>query len=555
MTQLRTHVLAAGKAFGNTFRNPALRRLELAAMGSLLGSWSYFVALMVYAYQRGGPREVAAVSVIRLLPAAILSPVLSTLADRFPRRRVMVSSDLVRAALMGSAAAVIATRGSEWVVFALVGVTVVAGTPFRPAEAALLPAVARTPAELTAANVVANTMESVAVFVGPAIGGFLLAATDTDIVFALNGASFVWSALLVLGIRASEPVAERRRQEGDHGFAREVTEGLRFIVADRNVGTLVGLYIGQTLIAGALSVLIVVTALDVLKGGAADVGLLNAAIGVGGIVGGIVALALAVRERLGTDFALGLILYGAPLVLVGAVPNIGAAVIALGVVGLGNSLVDIAAVTLLQRIVPDEVLARVLGAMEGLLLGSIGLGAVAAPLLVDSFGARAALLIAGAVLPVLGALAVPWSRSLDAVAEEPPFARLLRDVEILAPLPPATLEQLARALVEVRLPAGATVIRASEPGDRFYILEDGVVEIEGNVFGPGSSFGEIALLRDVPRTATVTAHTDVTLHALERDEFLAAVTGHEPSSAAAEAIIANRLGELRAGLTTEPGAA
>jgi MFS family permease len=317
------------------------------------------------------------------------------------------------------------------------------------------------------------------------------------------------------------------------------------------VRLLVGLYTGQTLIAGTLSVLVAVTALELFHKGGSTVGLLYAAIGVGGLVGGTVALALAQRGRLATDFGLGLALFGAPFALIGAVPHYAAALFALGLLGVGNSLVDISAVTLLQRIVPDEVLGRVLGVLQGLMLGSIGVGALVAPLLIHAFHPRATLVIVGAVLPVL--TAVGWRRllSIDAAAPEPPAVALLRGVDILAPLPLSTLEQLASTLAEVHMPAGSLVIRQGEPGDRFYIVEDGVVEIEGNFFGPGSSFGEIALLRDVPRTATVTAHTDLILQALERAEFLAAVTGNEPSNAAGEAVIARRLGELRGDLTTE----
>jgi MFS family permease len=239
------------------------------------------------------------------------------------------------------------------------------------------------------------------------------------------------------------------------------------------------------------------------------------------------------------------------LLLIAAAPNLVAALVALAVVGIGNSLVDIAAVTLLQRTVPDEVLARVLGLVEGILLGSIGLGALAAPLLIDAFGPRAALVAAGALLPVVCAVGWPQLRRLDVTAPTPALVELLRGVEILAPLPPATLERLAASLVEVRLQAGATVIQAGEPGDRFYVVGEGEVEIAGNVSGPGSSFGEIALLRDVPRTATVTARTDVHLYALQREVFIAAVTAAEPSIAAADAVIARKLDQARAELATE----
>ncbi len=552
-------LLTSAQALAGTFRNPGLRRLQLAWVGSILGTWSYFVALAVYAYAHGGAGAVALIGVLRMLPAAILAPFLATLADRFPRRLVMVGSDLVRATLMSAAAASIALGGPAWIVYALVTVSTVAGTPFSPARAALLPLLSRTPAELTSANVASSTLESVGSFLGPAIGGFLLAATNAETVFALNAASFLWSAALVVGISAGiptpkqPPLASRAHDpEGEpptHTVDRGLSEGFRTILGDRDIGTLVALYAAQTLVAGALGVLVVVTALDLLHGGPKEVGALDAATGVGGLLGSFVALALAARGRLAADFGIGLALFGS-LAVIGVVPHLAPAIVALGVLGVGNSLVDIAAVTLLQRAVPNAVLGRVLGVLEGILLGSLGLGALAAPLLIHAFGVRTSLIVVGAVLPALALLAWPRLRSLDVAAPEPAFVGLLRGVEILAPLPPQALEQLAGSLVEVRFPAGATVIRAGEPGDRFYVIGEGEVEIEGTMFGPGASFGEIALLRDVPRTATVTARSDVLLHALERDEFLAAVTGNEPSSAAAEAVIARRLGELRAELTS-----
>lgn len=557
MSGISSRLLAPAQAFGDTFKNRNLRRLQLAWAGSILGTWSYFVALAVYAYAHGGVRAVALISVLRMLPAAILAPFLASLADRYPRRLVMMSSDLIQATLMAASAVSIGSGGPAWIVYALVTVSTVAGTPFGPAQAALLPLLSRTPAELTAANVVSSTLESVGSFLGPAIGGFLLVATNAQTVFAFNAASFVWSAALVIGVSvtATAPAAHASQDEdgndadggdGDGGLMA----GFRTIVGDGDIATLIGLYAMQTLIAGALGVLLVVTALDLLHGGPKVVGALDAATGIGGLVGAFVALALAARGRLAADFGLGLALFGS-LAVIGIAPHLAPALIALVVLGVGNSLVDIAAVTLLQRVVPNEVLGRVLGVLEGIFLASLGLGALVAPVLVNAFGVRTSLIVVGAALPALALLSWPRLRSLDRHAPAPALVELLRGVELLVPLALPALEHLATSLSNVRFPAGSTVIRIGEPGDRFYIIGEGEVEINGQVFGPGSSFGEIALLRDVPRTATVTARTDLLLHALERAAFLAAVTGNEPSSAAAEAVIARRLGELRAELAAE----
>jgi MFS family permease len=552
---LRGRIDAAGRASAETFRNPGLRRLQLAWVGSLLGSWSYAVALAVYAYAQGGASAVGIVAVIRMVPAALLSPFLSTFADRYPRRLVMVTIDVIRAGLMAAAAVAIATDISPWVVYVIVGCSTIVGSPFRPAQAALLPTLARSPAELTAANVAATTLESIGAFLGPALGGLLLAATNAQVVFAVNGASFVWSALLVLAVRVHEPVAGRRGQNREHSLGSEATAGFRLLAENRDVAKLLALFTCQTLVSGALIVLVVVTALDLLDGGASTVGWLNAAVGAGGLAGGAIALVLATRARLPDDLGIGLVLFGLPLLLVAAVPDQTVALLALAVVGIGNSLVDVAGVTLLQRIVPDEVLGRVLGILEAIVLGSIGIGALLTPLLVDHLGVRAALVVAGALLPLSALIALPWLRRLDQSAPEPAPLALLREVEILASLPAPALEQLARALTEIEVTQGAVVIAKGDTGDRFYVVERGEVEIEGRAFGPGSSFGEVALLRDVPRTATVKARTDAVLQALDRNDFLAAVTGHEPSALLAQGVVARRLGELRDDLTTAPGGA
>jgi MFS family permease len=552
MRGLGDRLLQSSRAYSETFRNPGLRRLLLAGAGSLFGSWAYLVALAVYAYAQGGAGAVALIGVLRLIPAAVLAPFLATLADRFPRRLIMVVSDVLRAGLMAAATAAIAGGAPAWTVYTLVTASTLAGGLFGPAQAALLPELASSPSELATANIASGTLESVASFLGPAIGGFLLAATSPEVVFALNGVSFLWSAALVVGIRVAQPTAEPEGHAESTGLG--AMEGFRTILRNRDVGVLIGLYAAQTLVAGALGVLVVVTALDLLDGGPQAVGLLDSAMGIGGIVGAVAALALTARGRLASDFGVGLALFGA-VVLIGFAPSLAMAIGALAVVGIGNSLVDIAAITLLQRSVANEVLGRVVGIVEAVVLASLALGALVAPLLVHAFSTRTAIVVVGAALPALTLAAWPQLRRLDASTSAPKLTGLLRGVEILALLPLPALERLAAALTEVRLPAGAVVIREGEPGDRFYILAEGEVEVEGNVLRPGSSFGEIALLRDVPRTATVTTRTDVVLQALDRDDFLSAVTGNEPSSAAADAVIARRLGELRADLSTEHGAA
>ena len=535
------------RALRDVFASPALRRIQLAWIGSILGGWAYIVALGVYAYDEGGAAAVGLVGLIRLVPAAVLAPFISSLVDRYPRTSVMIASDVARFALMAGAAATIAGDGPAPVVYALVTVSAVAGTLFRPAKSALLPALVSSPGELTAANVASSTLESVGMFLGPAIGGALLAVSSPSVVFAVNGLTFLWSAVLVVGLRRYEPARERPPGPPADGATRKSSvflAGIVTIAREPELRTLVGLYGAQTLVAGAVNVLVVVTAFEILDVGDGGVGLLYAAVGVGGLFGGFVALVLAAHGRLARDFSFGLALFGLPLALIGGVPVAVVAVVALTVVGIGNSIVDVNALTIMQRAVPDAVLGRALGALDGLLLATLGLGSALAPVLVNLTSPEAALVITGVLLPVLALLTRPRLRAIDRRATAPESTGLLRGVPLLASLPEPVLERLARESAPVSFPAGATIVREGEPGDRFYVVESGTVEILGRPFGPGDSFGEIALLRDVPRTATATARTDVSLVTLERVPFVAAVTGHAPSAAEADAVIAARLGSL-----------
>jgi MFS family permease len=539
-----------GAAAAAVTRNRDLRRLLLAWIGSVIGSWAYTIALAVYAYGEGGAIAVGVVGVIRLLPSALAAPFVAIVADRLPRARVMLLTDLIRAPLMVVAAVAIYWDGPIAVVFAAVGVSSVVGTAFRPAQAAIVPSLARTPAELSSANVAASSVESIGTLVGPALGGLLLVVTSPAIVFGVNAATFLWSALMVAGIR-HVPVA---RVEGERPrFRSEASAGFRTIVSHRALRLVIGLYAAQTIVAGAFTVLVLSASLELLEMGEAGFGFLNSAVGAGGVIGGALALALAVRQRLASDFALGVALYGAPLAALVLWQEPAVALVLMVVVGIGNTLTDVAALTVMQRAVPDEVLARAFGALESILLGSIGVGAVAGPLLVETVGVEAALLVIGIFLPAAVLLSVPRLALLDLQARVPAGRiELVATHPIFAPLPQTTIEQLAGRLDARHLTAGDVVFAEGDHGDRFFLVEAGELEAhvgaERVAMGPGDGFGEIALLRDVPRTATVTARTDATVLALEREEFLTAVAGHRHSAAAADDLVAGRLGSPSPGL-------
>jgi MFS family permease len=537
-------------ALSAVFRNPDLRRVEGAWAASNIGGWAYGVAAGVYAFEQGGATAVGVVSAIRLGMTAATAPFLSLLADRLRRKAVLIGSDIVRGAALAGAAVAVHWSAPSTAVYALTIVAMVATSSFRPAHAALVPSLANRPEELTAANVAGSTIESVGVFLGPALGGLLLAVTGISVVFLATAAAFAWSALLVLRIGRPEPPLVRSTEP--KGVLRDVTGGFETVVKDSRVRLVVGLVGAQTLVSGALNVLIVAMALDLLDMGQSGVGFLNAATGIGGLLGAIALLAQT--RKLGLTLGVGVLLWGAPIALIGVWPNEVAALLLLGVVGIGNSLVDVPAFTLLQRATPNEVLARVFGVMETTILGTVALGAAVTPLLIHFAGLRGALIVTGAFLPAVTALLWRQLRALDASAPEPSGRLdLLERIPLFAPLSAATLETIAGDLVPLSVAAGETVIREGDSGDRFYIVESGRLEATTggqhlSDLAEGGWFGEIALLRDMPRTATVKAVSDARLLAIDRDEFVAVVTGHPDSAEAAEAAIATRLGSLRPSL-------
>jgi hypothetical membrane protein len=423
---------------------------------------------------------------------------------------------------------------------------------FRPTQAALLPQLARTPEELTAANLVLTTVEGVGIFVGPAIGGLLLAATGTDVVFAVTAGVFLAAAGLLVGIHGGAGAAPAVRG----GFLRDALAGYGTVARDARLRLVVGLYGAQTLVAGALNVLLVVAALRLLDLGKAGIGYLNSAVGVGGLLGGFAALALIGRARLASDFGAGLVVLGVPIALVGVFPDTAPTLVLLAVVGVGTTIVDVAGVTLLQREVRDEVLTRVMGVVQSVFVGTLGLGAVLAPAIISWLGIRGALIATGLVLPVLAVLGWRSLRRIDVPLAVPPQdLALLGAIPIFRPLPPATLEQLVSAAAHIRVAAGDVVITQGDHGDRFYVVASGELDVDvdgqpGKPLHAGDSFGEIALLREAPRSATVRALTDADLLTLDREEFLAAVTGNAESTAAARSVAAARLSALRPSLAS-----
>lgn len=546
-------------AITSVLRNRSLRRLNLALVGSVIGDWAFSVAISVYAYNNGGATALGIISVVRYLVMAVLAPLLATLADRFDRRLVMFGADAVRVVLVFASAAIVEFDGPELPVYALSVLTGIAGMVFRPAQAAILPSLAQDPSELTAANVVSSTINSIGFFVGPAVGGLLLAVADIGAVFAFNALTFVWSAIMVLGVRpvtrSADGTETSDTPETPDGNAEEsgssaaaggmfagVGDGYRVILGNRHLRLIVALYVAQTVVAGCSAVYEVAIALDLLGLEDSGVGVLNAALGVGGLIGGAVALVLSQRGRLSRDFGIGVVLWAAPLLLIVAVPSLPSALLAMMLIGLGNSLVDVNAETIVQRLVPDEVLGRVFGALDSAAIGGMALGAGIMPLLIVTVGLSTGLLIVAVSVTALVLVSVRGLQRVDRIALAPDGLETLRAVPMLSVLPDHAIERLARMSVRMTLPAGHMVFEQGDEGDRFYVIESGEVEVSkvGEPvarLGAMGSFGEIALLRDVPRTASVLTLTEVVVRALDRRHFLAAVTGHADASEQAELVV------------------
>lgn len=546
MTRLWRSLSESARSFRRIFADPDMRRLQLAWAASNVGAWTGGLALAVYAFRADGALAVGLLGLVRTAAAGVAAPFLGTLADRYPRVRVMVASDLVRVAGVTTMAVVVATGGPAVAVYVLAIVGSVAGTAFRPAQAALVPALARTPEDLTASNVTSSTTESVGIFAGPALGGLLLAATSTEVVFLVTAALFLASAVLVARIAEPSPAAGEEEDGEEGSFLRETLAGFRVLAHDARIAVLVFLFGAQTFVDGALAVLTVVLALDALDVGASGLGLFNSAMGVGGLLGALAAAALVGRARLATDFGLGMLLWGLPLVLVALWLEPVFALVALALVGVGNTIVDVTGDTLLQRGVPDELLGRVFAIMESLMLLTVGLGSIAAPLLESVLGIRWALAITGALLPVLTFASWRVLARIDADARVPERElELLRATPLFVPLDPPTLEYLARRLRPRGVRAGETVVERGEAGDAFYLVADGTLAVDtGRELGSGDFFGEIALLRDVPRTATVVAKTDAELYELDGAEFVRAVSGNLEALRVANTFVAARLGAV-----------
>ena len=527
-------------ALGSALRNPNIRRAELAWGAAIAAEWAHFVAFGVYAYDVGGPAAVGLAGLVRLLPAAIVAPFAASLGDRFPRERFLLALTLVASVALGASAIAFVLDVAS-LVFAFAALLGFAVTLIRPALQALLPSLARTPEELIASNGATSTVESFGTLVGPLLAGVLVSVADAGVVFAVGAVAFLVGAVLLLGVRVEDRVSLVAPGESARNA---LAAGFGAIARLPRVRLVVSLIFAQAFVRGCLNVLIVVAAFQVLDGGGEAVGYMTAALGVGGLIGALGAMALG-GQRLAVPFGISLVFWGLPIALMGPLPDLPFALLMLAVVGAANSVEDVAAFTLLQRLIPDRILTRVFGVVWSLAMGGVALGSVAAPALVRAVGAREAFIAVGAILPLLTLATYRRLVVIDREAAPVPELEFVQRVPMFQPLSVAAKERVAGNLLLQSVHAGEIVIRAGEQGDRFYIVGSGTLEItaEGlrTTADEGDYFGEIALLRDVPRTATVTALVDTRLYVLQRDDFLAAVTGHDAAHTAGQIVADERL--------------
>jgi MFS family permease len=533
------------------FHNASLRRVLAAFIGFSLAEWTTWIAILVYAFNRGGATETGIAALIQLAPSAVVAPLAASLGDRMRRERALLIAYLVQVVSMSATGMLLLVDAPAWLVYLGAAAAASSITLTRPIQAAILPSLSRTPSELTAANVAAGGIATASMLVGPVLAGLALAFTGSATVFLGAAAVELLSAVLVRGIHPidADQVVERP-VAGWRSALPEAVEGLGVLVRESQPRAVLSVLGAAAVMWGALDVFLVVLALDVLALGESGVGFLNAALGAGGLLGAVLSVSLIGRRGLAGPLGLGVLLWSLPLAAIGLLASVPAAMTMLALAGIGRVMMDVTATTLLQRATDPRMLARLFGVLEGVHMASLAVGSIVAPLLIALTGERGAFILAATAMLLAAASAWPTMRRLDdAAVARPREVAMLRSIPMFAPLGAPAIDRLATAMVPVHAHPGSAVIRQGDPGDHFYIITDGrvAVSIDGQRVreeGPGESFGEIALLRKVPRTATVEALEATELISLDRTTFLEAVTGQPASAEAAEATVARHLGAV-----------
>jgi Major Facilitator Superfamily/Cyclic nucleotide-binding domain len=531
------------RAFSSLAGNTALLRVLAAYLLFILTEYAVWIAMLVFAYNRGGTAVAGLVAVAQLAPAAVVAPVAASLADRRSPVVMLVGGYLAQVAGMAGTAAAIGA-GAPLAAYAAAVFASTAVTATRPAQSALIPSLAATPDQLTAANVVAGWLEAAGAAAAGLLVGVLISLAGVGSVFAVCAGLGLVAALLVAGLRAT-PLAAEADADTDASMAG-VAEGLRLAVRQPRLRLMLALLTADAVVVGALDPLVVILALTVLGRPPSWAGYLQFAFGAGAVLAATVS-ALLVGRRLGGPILAAALGFSGALAAVAFGPGLAGTVILLVVAGAGHLLLEVATRTLLQRSVPPRLIGRIFGVLEGFTMAGLAVGALLVPALAHLGGSQLAVLGVAAVLPLAAVAGGRAVFRLDAGTAVPVVEiALLRSLPLFAELPAPAIEGLAAALRPVRLEAGAVLIRQGDPGDAYFAIAAGELDAEQDGhflgrYGRGDGVGEIALLRAVPRTATVTAHTAATVYQLDRDLFLTAVLGHAPTRRQAEGIAAARL--------------
>jgi hypothetical protein len=523
-------------------KDPDLRRLQASWMAVNAGMWAYLVTNLVVAYGAGGAAATGLLGVASFVAPTVVSPFAGIPAARWRPERVLAAVTALRVVAVALTVGLVAFDGPIVLLVPLVLLESGAGAIGRSLQIALQPLLARSPAELVAANVAAGTAEGLGTFAGPALSALLLAVAGP--VGAYLGVLAIY-ALAVASIAGMHVPPTRPGQLPS--VRKELLAGVRAGLLHRGPALILTGFWIQAGVRAALIVLTVVAAIELFGMGDSGAGLLNAAFGAGGVLGAIGAVALAGRTRIAPWFSAALAGWGLPVVVLGLIVSPAVAIALMVAVGASNAVLDVAGFTLLQRAVPNAARVAVMGLLISGAGATMAIGGFVAPILVDGLGVEGALVATGAILPLVAVLTWPGIRNADraAVVDTAKLTRIRAD-PLFAPLSMALIEQLAGQLVPVTFETGAELIREGEPGDRYYLIEQGrvVVSQAGQPMrqqGPGESIGEIALLFDVPRTASVRALEPVEALTLSRDDFLGTLCGQTASRRVADTVAMERL--------------
>jgi MFS family permease len=536
--------------------NDGIRRLEAFWALGIAADTGILVVLLIAVYARDGVVAAGVLGAVRMVPGVLSAMLSGASLARFRGERVLLVLGLVRAAAATACAIEIAVGGSTVVLYVLAAVLAAAGAPVRPTQATLMPAVARSPHELVAANMAWSTGEGLGSMLGPFAVGIFVAAGHPELGAAAAAVAFLAGAIFVGRLRFEHAADATGGASAGTARGLRLLDGFRTMRRRPVVGWTMLSVFAQTLTRGLLTPLLVVAAIQLLAMGEPGVGLLNGALGLGGLLGAIFAMSLTRTDRLVRSEAASLAWWSAPIAVVGLLPNATIALAAMVVIGIANAVFDIAIFTLIQRGTSNDERASLFAVFEGIVGAGLVAGSLLAPVLLASFDTRGALAITGAILPITALIVYGRIGTADRVAVvDEDRLQLLRAVPVFEELPLTAFERLAGALEPLEFQAGDTIIREGDQGDRFVVIDSGEVQVSVagepmSRLGHGAGVGEIALLRRSPRTATVTALTPVRAYGIACHAFVAAVSG--PAAAAVTERIAEA--NLRRGSASLPAA-